>query len=105
MRGYGGSSLLELTHNRWSFTQPCQERREDLVFALKIKAVFKKNDAPISMKPERLLSKTPKRGLKSQLLTDLRHNDILEIKLHTLEGKCSKIPLFCTSSWHARAWS
>lgn len=22
MRGYGGSSLLEFTHNRWSLTQP-----------------------------------------------------------------------------------
>lgn len=27
MRGYGGSSLLELTHNRWSFTQPWRRKK------------------------------------------------------------------------------
>lgn len=31
MRGYGGSSLLEFTHNRWSFTQPW-ERGEGLFY-------------------------------------------------------------------------
>lgn len=30
MRGYGGSSLLEFTHNRWSLTQPWKKRRTSM---------------------------------------------------------------------------